>query len=91
MARDVYRRIIKFILKAAELARSIGMSNLLQPGLVKEMYASNQTKCKVIYELEPEIVVAETERQLDRSKNAISHLGFSVDWARRNGRTVYED
>lgn len=54
MARDVYRRIIKFVLKAAELARSIGMSNLLQPGLVKEMYASNQTKCKVIYELEPE-------------------------------------
>jgi len=37
MARDIYRKIIELVIKAAELARSIGISNLLQPGLVKEM------------------------------------------------------
>jgi hypothetical protein len=150
------------VLKAAELARSIGITNLLQPGLVKEMiiadilghelihskrdadahapgnpgekyeylsckeggsgqldrmfkepadkraesltritrnrkvylavfYASNQTKCKVIYEIEVDVLLAEAERQLDRSRNAISHVGFTIDWARSNGRTVYED
>ncbi len=150
------------MLKAAELARSIGISNLLQPGLVKEMiiadilgheliyskrdadahaagdpsekyeylsckeggtgqldrmfkepadkreeslrritrnrkvyfavfYAGNQTKCKVIYESDPNVVLSETNRQLDRSKNAISHVGFSEEWARSNGCPVYQD
>ena len=37
MTRDIYRRIIDLVLKANELARSVGISNLLQPGLVKEM------------------------------------------------------
>ena len=54
-------------------------------------YAEKQTQCKVIYELEPEIVVLEAERQLDKSRNQISHIGFSVGWAHRNGRVVYED
>jgi hypothetical protein len=161
MARDIYRKIIELVLKAAELARSIGINNLLQPGLVKEMiiadilghglihskrdadahapndpgekyeylsckeggtgqfdrmfkeppdkraeslsritrnrkvyfavfYEADQTKCKVIYELEPEVVVEETNRQLDRSRNAISHVGFSEDWARQNGCVVYQ-
>lgn len=162
MSGDIYRKIIELVLKAAELARSIGISNLLQPGLVKEMiianilghelihskrdadahapgnpnekyeylsckekgsgqldrmfkepadkraeslaritrntsvffavfYEANQTKCKVIYEITPAAVVEETERQLDRSRNAISHVGFSEDWARRNGKVVYQD
>jgi hypothetical protein len=149
-------------LQAAELARSVGIHNILQPGLVKEMiiaehlghelihtkreadahapnnpeekyeylsckeggsgqldrmfkapaykraeslrrisrntriyfavfYESNQTKCKVIYELEPDIVVDETERQLDRSRNQISHVGFTEAWAREFGRVVYQD
>jgi hypothetical protein len=162
MAREIYRKIIDLVLKAAELARSVGISNLLQPGLVKEMiiadilghelihskrdadahasndpaekyeylsckeggtgqldrmfkepadkrieslgritrnrkiyfavfYEANQTKCKVIYELAPEVVVEETERQLDRSRNAISHVGFSEDWARQKGRVIYQD
>ena len=162
MVRHIYRKIIDLVLQAAELARSIGISNLLQPGLVKEMiiadilghelihakrdadahapgnptekyeylsckeegrgqldrmfkepaakraaslsritrnrkvylavfYAADQTKCKVIYELEPQVVVEETERQLDQSKNVISHVGFSENWARRNGRVVYQD
>lgn len=162
MARDIYHKIIELVLKAAELARSVGITNLLQPGLVKEMiiadilghelihskrdpdahargnpdekyeylsckeggtgqldrmfkepadrraeslgritrnakvylavfYKKEQTKCKAIYEIEPQVMVQETERQLDGSKNAISHVGFSEDWAGRNGRVVYED
>ena len=162
MAHTVYRKIIELVLKAAELARTIGINNLLQPGLVKEMmiadilghelihskrdadahaignpnekyeylsckeggtgqldrmfkepadkraeslkritrnskiyyaifYADNQTKCKVIYEIEPDVMVAETERQLDRSRNAISHVGFSESWVRANGKMVYQD
>ena len=162
MAREVYRKIIELVLKAADLARSVGINNLLQPGLVKEMiiaeilghelihskrdadahapgnpnekyeylsckeggsgqldrmfrepankraeslgritrnskvyfavfYEANQTKCKVIYEIEPSAVVEETERQLDRSSNEISHVGFSENWARSNGRLVFKD
>jgi hypothetical protein len=162
MAGDVYRKIVELVLKAAELARSVGITNLLQPGLVKEMiiaellghelihskrdadahakndpnekyeylsckeggtgqldrmfkeppdkraesmsritrnkklyfavfFASNQTKVKVIYELEPDVVVQETNRQLDRSRNSISHVGFSQNWASQNGRVVYEN
>ena len=148
MAREIYRKIIGLVVKAAEMARTLGIHNLLQPGLVKEMmiadilghelitakrgadarnsknpsqvyeylsckeggsgqldrmfkrpdkkrqeslnrirrndeiyyavfYKHNQMKVKVIYELDPEIVVQETERQLDRSGNEISHVGFS--------------
>jgi len=162
MAREIYRRIIELVVEAAELARTNGISNLLQPGLVKEMiiadilghelihskrdadahapndpgkkyeylsckeggtgqldrvfkepphkrarsltritrndkvylavfYSDNQTKAKAIYELDPEVVVQETERQLDRSRNAISHVRFSEDWARRNGTAKYHD
>ena len=162
MAREVYHKIIELVLRAAHLARSVGIHNLLQPGLVKEMiiadtlghelittkrdadarsaenpsilyeylsckeggsgqldrmfkepahkrreslnrilrntkiyfavfYEVEQTKVKVIYELEPEVVVRETERQLDRSRNVISHVGFSEAWARENGRVVFEN
>ena len=162
MTRRAYRRIIELILEASELARSVGISNLLQPGLAKEMiiadilghelihskrdadahapgnpdekyeylsckeggrgqldrmfkgppdkreesltrvtrnskiyyavfYADNQTRCKVIYELEPEAVLEEAERQLDRSRNAISHVGFGIRWVRQHGKVVYED
>ena len=162
MVREVYRGIVDLIVKAADLASSIGINNLLQPGLVKEMiiadilghelihskrdadahapgnpevkyeylsckeggrgqldrmfkepldkraqslsritrnskiyfaafYASNQVRCKIIYEIDPNIALAEAERQLDRSRNAISHVGFSIRWASRNGRVVYED
>ena len=37
MAHEIYRQIIKLVRQAAELARSVGIPNLLQPGLVKEM------------------------------------------------------
>ena len=162
MAREIYRRIIELVLKAAELARANGIRTLLQPGLVKEMiiadilgqelitskrdadahavgnpaekyeyltcveggsgqfdrmfreppakraeslnrirrnqmlyfavfYASNQVKCKAIYAIEPDIVVKEAERQLDGSRNVISHVGLPEAWAIRNGRVVYLD
>ena len=52
-------------------------------------YAENQIEVKTIYELEPHIVEAETNRKLDRSRNDISHIGFSERWARKNGRVVY--
>jgi hypothetical protein len=162
MGHNIYHKIIELVLKATKLARSIGINNLLQPGLVKEMiiadilghdlihtkrdadahapgnpnekyeylsckgggsgqldrmfrsppekraesleritrnhriyfaifYESEQTKCKVIYEIMPEVLLAETERQLDRSRNAISHVGFSEVWACENGTIVYQN
>ena len=54
-------------------------------------YSEDQTKVKIIYELEPEAVEKETIRQLDRSSNDISHVGFSLKWARENGSLVYLD
>ncbi|HBT75967.1 MAG TPA: hypothetical protein DEB39_03380 [Planctomycetaceae bacterium] len=162
MPSDIYHKIIDLVLKAAKLARAVGINNLLQPGLVKEMiiadilgrelittkrdadahaignpnekyeylsckkggsgqldrmfkapkekrkesleritrnhriyfaifYEEEQTKCKVIYEILPDVMVAETERQLDRSSNAISHVGFTEAWARENGKIVHQD
>lgn len=44
---------------------------------------------KVIYEIEVNLLLEETERQLDRSQNDISHVGFSESWAERNCRKVY--
>ena len=161
MGREVFRTIIELVRKAAELARALGIPNLLQPGLVKEMiiadildhqlitskrdadacdpndpnvlyeylsckeggtgqldrmfkepankrneslnrirrnrrvyfavfYSNNQTEIKIIYELETPVVIQETERQLDASRNAISHVGFSEAWARQNGIVVYQ-
>ena len=54
-------------------------------------YKSNPLSIKVVYEIEPEVMVAETERQLDRSSNAISHVGFSENWAKENAKLVYEN
>lgn len=160
MAKTDYGPILKPILEAAKLARVIGISNLLQPGLVKEMiiadilkhklitskrhadacdpknekvlfeylsckeggsgqfdrmfarprekrdksllrigrnnkiylaifYAANQTRVKTIYEIDPTVMIAEATRQLRRSRNDISHVGFSEAWALQNGRVVY--
>ncbi len=149
MSQNITHQIIDLILKAATLAKSIGIDNLLQPGLVKEMivadilghqlilskhhadthasgnpnekyeylcckeggsfqfdrmfkeprekrekslsritrnvkiycavfYKNNQLKCKIIYELNPQDILIEAERKLDRSSNEMSHLGFST-------------
>ena len=54
-------------------------------------YKNNPLTVKVIYEIEPNVLLEEAERQLDSSSNIISHVGFSEDWARRNGKVVYVD
>ncbi|HCA66717.1 MAG: hypothetical protein A3H61_02030 [Candidatus Jacksonbacteria bacterium RIFCSPLOWO2_02_FULL_44_20] len=161
MVQKIISRIIELVVKAQELALSIGIPNILQPGLVKEMiisetlgheliaskrdadardkndpsmkyeylscyeggtgqldrmfksptdkraeslyritrnkmiylaifYKANPLKIKVIYEIQPGILLKETERQLDRSSNVISHVGFSEEWAKSNGKIVYQ-
>ncbi|CAJ2376859.1 MAG: hypothetical protein MPK10_05200 [Gammaproteobacteria bacterium] len=160
MPHNVYGKIIDLITRAAALARTVGIENLLQPGLVKEIiiadalghevisakrgadardpgdhsilyeylsckeggtgqldrmfkaprekraasldrirrnhkiyfaifYKANQTKIKTIYELDPPAVETEANRQLDKSRNTISHVGFSEAWAKRNGKIVH--
>lgn len=162
MASHIYKKIIELVTEASRLAHSLGISNLLQPGLVKEMiiadllgheliyskrdadahapnnpdekyeylsckeggsgqidrvfarplnkreksleritrnrkfyfavfYGQNQMKCKVIFEIEVENVLREANRQLDNSTNQISHISFSIDWAKNNGKVVYQD
>lgn len=162
MVQEIIAKIIALVIKAQDLALSIGISNILQPGLVKEMiisevlghkpifskrdadacdrnnplikyeylscyeggtgqldrmfkapagnrveslhritrnkmiylaifYKKNPLKIKIIYEIQPRVLLTETERQLDRSSNQISHVGFSEDWAKLNGKVIYQD
>ena len=162
MIQKIISKIIELVIKAQELASSIGIPNILQPGLVKEMiisetlgheliaskrdadardknnpsikyeylscyeggtgqldrmfkspadkrveslyritrnqmiylaifYKTNPLKIKVIYEIQPSVLLKETERQLDRSSNEISHVGFSEDWAKSNSKVAYQD
>ncbi len=159
--RQAARQIIDLVVRAQDVALQVGIPNILQPGLVKEMiiadilghevisskrdadacdpsdhsvkyeylscyevgtgqldrmfksppekraeslsritrnrsiYLAVFSKArpmtvKVIYEIPPARLLAETERQLDRSRNAISHVGFSESWAADNGTVVYE-
>ncbi len=159
--QEIITQIIKLVVKAQKLALRIGIPNILQPGLVKEMiiseilghklistkrnadacskvnpeiqyeylscyeggtgqldrmfkrplvkreeslqrikrnqaiyfavfYKSNPLEVKIIYEIMPKVLLQETEKQLDRSKNAISHVGFSENWAKQNGKIVYQ-
>lgn len=162
MRKGKYGKILALVAKAFSMARSIGIGNLLQPGLVKEMiiadalgheiiktkrgadahapdnpdvvyeylsckeggsgqldrmfrepenkrreslarivrndriylavfFADNQIRLKVIYEIPPKALLREAERQLNASKNAISHVGVSEKWARQRGVVVYSD
>ena len=162
MKQEIIPRIITLVVKAQKLALKIGIPNILQPGLVKEMiiseildhklitskrdadacdkhdpsikyeylscyesgtgqldrmfkkplekrkesllrvernekiylaifYKKDPLTVKIIYEILPNVLLEETERQLDRSGNAISHVGFSENWARKNGRVIYQD
>ena len=157
---ETRREIVRLIRAAASLARSIGVPNILQPGLVKEMMVADilghnlvsskrdedacdpdnpdvkyeyltcveggtgqmdrmfksppekrrqsleritrnakiflavfdknaQTTVKRIYELEVPAVLEKAERQLDKSRNDISHVSWSEKWARENGKIVY--
>ena len=162
MSLEVFRKIVELVRCAQDIAAKVGLPNILQPGLVKEMiiadilghkvitskrhadacdpedpsvqyeylsckeggsgqldrmfkepaeerakslyritrnrmiyyaifYESNQLRPKIIYEITPEVLLKETERQLDRSRNVISHVGFTGEWARQNGKVVFED
>jgi hypothetical protein len=44
-----------------------------------------------IYEVLPEVLLKETERQLNESTNDISHISFSTKWVIENGEKVYAD
>jgi len=162
MVRKIISKIIELVVKAQKLALSVGIPNILQPGLVKEMiisevlghkpiaskrdadacdkndpsikyeylscyeggtgqldrmfkspaekrveslfritrnkmiylaifYKKNPLKIKVIYEIQPSVLLKETERQLNRSGNKISHVGFSENWAKLNSKILYQD
>lgn len=54
-------------------------------------YEANQIRVKTIYKLETCLVLEEAIRKLDRSKNRISHVGFSESWAKAKGLVVYSD
>lgn len=54
-------------------------------------YKKKPLTVKIIYEIQPAVLLQETERQLDRSNNEISHVGFSEDWAKTYGRIIYQD
>ena len=43
----------------------------------------------VIYEVPVSVMLREAERQLDASRNEISHMGFTIKWAGENGRVAY--
>jgi len=51
--------------------------------------AENPLTVSVIYEVPVKCVLKEAERQLDASSNEISHVGFTIKWARDNGKVVY--
>lgn len=162
MKKKIIQKIIRLVIQAQELALKIGIHNILQPGLVKEMiiseilghelihskrdadacdtndesikyeylscnegskgqldrmfkepksrreeslfrirrnkkiflaifYRAYPLKIKTIYEIEPGALVTETERQLNQSRNAISHIGVNESWAGKNGKVVYQD
>ncbi len=42
-----------------------------------------------IYEIPVDVMLKETERQLDASSNEISHVGFTIKWAQQHGKVVH--
>lgn len=49
----------------------------------------NPLTVKIVYKVPIEIILKETERQLDVSSNDISHVGFTKKWCENNGQIVY--
>lgn len=43
----------------------------------------------VIYEVSVNEILRETERQLDASRNEISHVGFTIKWAQQHGKVIH--
>lgn len=44
-----------------------------------------------IYAVEVEVALKEAERQLDASTNDISHIGFTIKWAKEKGTNIYHN
>ena len=42
-----------------------------------------------IYEVSVDAMLREAGRQLDASRNEISHIGFTIKWAQQNGKLVH--
>ena len=42
-----------------------------------------------IYEVPVDVTLHEAERQLDASRNDISHVGFTIKWAQQHGKVVH--
>ena len=42
-----------------------------------------------IYEVPVDLFLREAERQLDASRNDISHVGFTIKWAQQHGKAVH--
>lgn len=43
---------------------------------------------KIIYKVPTEKILKETKRQLAASSNDISHVGFTIKWAKANGKKI---
>lgn len=46
---------------------------------------------KTIYKISTQDILQEAERQLHASSNDISHVGFTIKWAREYGEVVYSN
>ncbi len=57
MAHDVYHQIIDLVLKASKLAQAIGISNLFQPGLVKEIIIADILEHQLIHSKRDQMLV----------------------------------
>ena len=42
-----------------------------------------------IYEVPVDVMLKEAERQLDASRNNISHVGYPIDWVQQHGKIVH--
>jgi hypothetical protein len=43
----------------------------------------------IIYKVPVDVMLREAERQLDASRNKISHVSYPIKWAEENGKVVY--
>jgi hypothetical protein len=106
MKQEILRKIISLVQQAQDLAFKIGVPNVLQPGLVKEMIIADILGHENIFSKRDADACNPNDKtikyeylscyeggsgQLDRSTNDISHVGFTENWAKDNGKIVYKD
>ena len=54
-------------------------------------YRKRPLDVKKIYRVSIEKMLEEANRQLDASRNDISHIGYTIRWCEENGETVYQN